>query len=479
MSKTKIVYRDIAPKAAQDATVSSASATTQSNVSLLPGGVEPEPIISLEPGYWGLNGEFQYAWSQPVAFQSTEMSGADGTFTNKPVITMTFTMQHTSTGLTFVFDRANGGYCTSITIAWYQGTTKIAEENFTPDSSEFVCSKTVIGYNKLVVTLNKTSLPYRYARLEHIIFGIYREFGMSDIRSASIVNQSGLISQEIPVSTLKWQLDNRSNIEYMFQFKQPVEVSNDNSLIGVYYIDGYTRASQSVYDIDCYDAIGVLSESQFDGGYYNKKSAKALLEEIVGDDFEIEYEQDVVDVQRTGLINPCSKRDAIQQILFAWGVCASTDGSNKIRIFNLPSTGKTVPFSQTYEGVKMNVSAIVTEVRVTAHKYTAKSDGGYEDTTTVYYVKNPYVGTTDKQNIITVDQATLVSPDIGQQTAQRVFDYYMRRNTNSATLVWKGESLGDYLTLPNAWGEISSGNVSKMEIKLSNTVAASVDCVGV
>lgn len=479
MSKTKIVYRDIAPKAEQDATVFSPSATTQSNVALLPTGVKPQTTISLEPGYWGLNGEFQYSWSQPVAFQSTEMSGSDGIFTNKPVITMTFTMQHTSTGLTFVFDRANGGYCTSMTIAWYKGTTKMVEETFTPDSSEFVCSKTVIGYDKLVVTLNKTSLPFRYARLEHIIFGIYREFGMSEIRSASIVNQTGLISQEIPVSTLKWQLDNRSNIEYMFQFKQPVEVSNDDNLIGVYYIDGYTRASQSVYDIDCYDAIGVMSENQFDGGYYNKKSAKALLEEIVGNDFEVEYDQGVVDTQLTGLINPGTKRDAIQQVLFAWGVCATTDCRNTVRVFNLPSTGKSIPLSQTYEGVKMDVSSVVTEVRVTAHKYTAKSDGSYEDTTTVYSVKNPYVGVTDKQNIITVDQATLVSPDIGQQTAQRVFDYYMRRNTNSATIVWKGERLGDYLTLPNAWEETSAGNVTKMEIKLSNTVAASVDCVGV
>lgn len=42
MSKTKIVYRDIAPKAADDVAVTSADATGQSNVSLLPDGVEPK-----------------------------------------------------------------------------------------------------------------------------------------------------------------------------------------------------------------------------------------------------------------------------------------------------------------------------------------------------------------------------------------------------------------------------------------------------
>lgn len=478
MSKTTIIYRDIAPKAAQDANIATTDATEQSDVSLLPDGVEPSPMISLEPGYWGLNGQFQYADSQTIAFQSSEMSGADGKFANKPVITMTFSMQHTSTGLTFCFDRANGGYCTSITLAWYQGATKLAEQEFFPDGVEFVCAKTVIGYDKLVLTLNKTSLPYRYARLEKIIFGIYREFGMSEIRNASIVNQTGLISQEIPISTLKWSLDNRSNIDYIFQFKQPIEVKNDDSLIGIYYIDGHSRASKSVYDIDCYDAIGVLSENQFSGGYYKNKSAKALLEEIVGEDFEIEYDPDVIDKNLTGLIQEGDKRSAIQQVLFPWGVCAATASQNGIRIFNLPSAGKEITPSQTYEGASVDVSSIVTEVRVTAHSYTPDGDG-YKDNPTVFSIKNPFASGTDKQNIITVDSATLVSPNIGQEVAQRVFDYYMRRNTTNATIVWKGECLGDYVSLPNAWGSKNTGNINKMEIKLSNTVAAGLTCVGV
>ena len=39
--------------------------------------------------------------------------------------------------------------------------------------------------------------------------------------------------------------------------------------------------------------------------------------------------------------------------------------------------------------------------------------------------------------------------------------------------------LGDSVTVPNTWGGTTTGNVQKMEIKLSNTVAANCEVLGV
>ena len=140
----------------------------------------------------------------------------------------------------------------------------------------------------------------------------------------------------VPVSTLRWTLESRDNVEYMFQLKQPVEVRNDNKLIGVYYIDGYSRTAESVYNLDCYDAFGVLDESDFPGGVYTDQSAMRLLDEIVGGHFTVTSE--VADTNLTGAILPCTRREAAQQVLFAWGVCASTDGRDGIRVFSPGST---------------------------------------------------------------------------------------------------------------------------------------------
>ena len=85
---------------------------------------------------------------------------------------------------------------------------------------------------------------------------------------------------------------------------------------------------------------------------------------------------------------------------------------------------------------------------------------------------------TDKQNVIEVADATLVSPDIGQATAQRVYDYYAKRITTNAKIVWTGELLGDCVTLPTAWGTTNAGNLRRMEVKLSNTVVATVASLG-
>lgn len=484
MSKTTITYKDVAPEAADDASVSANGASSFSDITRLPGGGSEIAAISGELNYWALDGKHMAVDGHAIAFWSTELSGADGVFVNKPVITITFTQQHSSMGVSFRFDTATGGYVKSLNIKWYQGATLKANENFAPNDAVYFCEHTVTSYDKLVITLNSTNLPYRYAKISQIIFGLYRSFGMTAIRSASVVNEMDGSSLSVPVSTLRWTLESRDNVEYMFQLKQPVEVRNDNKLIGVYYIDGYSRTAESVYNLDCYDAFGVLDESDFPGGVYTNKSAKSLLEEIVGGHFTVTSE--VADTNLTGAILPCTRREAAQQVLFAWGVCASTDGRDGIRVFSPGSTPSAIGTGRTYSGASVEVASIVTAVKVAAHAYTQDANGSveiggarYKDTTTVYTVTNPDVTATDKPNVVEVTGATLVSATIGQSTAQRVYDYYQRRSTNRAKIVWDGEMLGDSVTVPNAWGGTTTGNVQKMEIKLSNTVAASCEVLGV
>ena len=84
----------------------------------------------------------------------------------------------------------------------------------------------------------------------------------------------------------------------MFQLKQPVEVRNNDTLIGVYYIDSYKRTSSRVYPIECCDAIGVLNDMPFAGGVYSGKGAKALIAELAAP-FEVEFDADVTDMNVT------------------------------------------------------------------------------------------------------------------------------------------------------------------------------------
>lgn len=247
----------------------------------------------------------------------------------------------------------------------------------------------------------------------------------------------------------------------------------------------HKRTSSRVYPIECCDAIGVLNDMSFAGGVYSGKSAKALIAELAAP-FEVEFDAGVTDMNVTGILKAGSRRAAIQQLLFVWGYCVSTDGRAELRVFSPGTEEVTVPLERTFLGASVSTSAIVTEVQVTAHTFAVAENGSvevngvkYADTKAVYSVKNPDVTATDKQKVVKITDATLVSPAVAQTVAQRLYDYHLRRNTGKAKVVFAGEHLGDRISLPDNCGGRTVGNLEKMEIKLSNTVVYTAGVKGV
>lgn len=484
MSKTTILYKDIAPGSVEDAEATATGDLARSAPSLLPVGVSTAPIITAEWNIWGLNGTFQPLTDQKLAFWSEILSDADGVLVEPSVITITFDQQYSSTGITLDFDAATGDYCTAVNLKWYQDDTMKADVDFAPDASQYFCQENVISYNRVIITLNKTRHPYRRARLNRVLFGRLRTFDMSEIRRASVTNEMDLLTLELPVSDMGWRLDTQEDVEFMFQLKQPMEIRNGDTLIGIYYIESSSRLGVGLYDISGHNAFGVLDENPFPGGMYTDKSARELLEEILGGSFPLICEAE--DTQLTGAILPGTRREAIQQVLFAWGVCASTDGVEGIRVFSPGSDPTEIGTDRTLTGASVKTDSVVTQVSVTAHSYVQDDSGNveiggvkYTDTQTVYTVSNPDVTASDKQNAKEITGATLVSPTIGQAVAQRVYDHYLRRSTHEAKLVWEGERLGACVTVPNSWGSTITGNIIRMDIALSNAVVASCRTLGV
>ena len=478
MSKTHIIYKDIAPGADEDAAVSTNGAQPFSTLTI-PFGQTHDPISSCELNAWGLNGTFDMVDGHQVAFWSTSLSGADCLFTAQPVITIEFDNQYSSTGISFEFDEND--WCDLVNIQWWQQGTLKADVDFEPTSFAYFCQQKVLSYDKLVITLKRTRLPHHFAKLDRIYFGVYRRFDMPELRQGrvSITNEIDPLALEVPISTMDWRLNSNDDAaDYLFQFKQPVEVFNDGKLIGTYYIDEGNQVAGSLYDIGCFDAFGVLDESPFAGGVYTNKSAIALLTEIVGDDFELDVS--AADASLTGAILPGSRRSALQQVIFAWGVCAATDGTAKIKVFApAVSDPETIDRNRTFSGVQVVTASAVTAVKVTAHSYAQDTSGDveiagvkYKDTRTVYTYNNPDATASDRANVKDISDATLVSPAIAQAVAQRVFNYYNRRNTAKPKVVWKGETLGQLVTVPNGWGGTVTGHLLKMELRLSNTVVA-------
>lgn len=484
----RIVYQDIAAGADEDALVSTQNAASFADVSLLPFGSDHAPIAALGPGSWLLDGSREILDRQPVGFWSKAMSGADGRFESPPEIVIEFDERYTSPGLYLTFDPASGEYCGSVTIQWWQGAAKLYEGTYRPTGVEHFCAHTAEAYDKVVIRLDSTSVPYRFAKLSKVMFGVLREFHREELRNVRATQEVSIISSEVAVNTLDFTLDSETDVEYMFQLKQPVSAYDGETLIGVFYIDGSKQRGRGLYDVSCIDAVGVLDEDPYPARMCVDQSARALIEDILDGHFELELDPVLQAATVTGYLPEGSRRQALQQVVFGLGAMTDTSGSGAVRVYkDREASPKKIPLDRLYTGGTVDKSAIVTAVRVLAHSYSATGEGNdtvevggvtYYHTTSAMTISNPNVTASDKQNVVEVKEATLVGPGNAAAVAQHLYSYYAKRDRQTIKIVMDGEKPGDHIAAATPWGTVMNGYITSMRIVLSGIAAAECEVVG-
>ena len=171
-------------------------------------------------------------------------------------------------------------------IDWYRDGALLTEKAFTPNAGVYFCRTTVERFDKIEITLNKTALPKRYAKLSQVVIGVNRVFDMpSQIRSAKIIAQTDLLAAGLPVGTLEFVLDSAEDIEYIFQERQPFEVrcsgfgqqEESETTVGGYYLSSVKRISKHTYSISAEDAVGVLdADADYPGGTGTRVTLRAI-----------------------------------------------------------------------------------------------------------------------------------------------------------------------------------------------------------
>ena len=343
-------------------------------------------------------------------------------------------------------------------------------------------------YNKVTIQFNKTNLPDRPINISLILFGLVRDCERQELRSVEATEELSIISDELAINTLDFTLDSEEDIDYIFQEKQPVYAYNGKTKIGTFYIDESTRVSKNVYNVSCIDALGILDEDPFAAAIYTNANAKTVLESILGGHFDLELSEDLQSEKLTGYIADCTRREALQQVAFALRAVVDTSGSGNVKVWRLSETDPAeIPLNRLYTGGDVSTSAIVTEVRVTAHTYSTSGSGSdtvevggktYHHTTAVTTKSNPNVTASTKPNVIEVKDATLVNASNVAAVTQHVFDYYMRRQTHGVKIVMDKEMPGDYVTTTTPWEDQITGTITSMTIKLSGIAAAECEIVG-
>lgn len=485
----KLIYKDLAIGAADDAAVSATPWEEFSSPGVLPFGVSSGTVPTCEPNSWGLDGEYTPRAGHQFAFWSTKLSGDNGLFVSPPQVVLGFDEKYTATGLTLRFAPGVNEYCSQITVIWTLDGVERDKGVFYPSSSNYALENTVEAFNGISIYFEKTNLPKRRLKLEYIGIGIVREFDGTELSSFKSIHEIDLISDTVPINVLDASFHVSTNADIIFQKKQPAEAYEGESLIGVYYVEKGERQSGQNYSISCQDAIGVLDLDTYDGGIWLEDTdIEVIIADVVGGAFEVELAPELVGRTLRGLIMPDkTRREALQHIAFALGACVDTSGTKKIKMF-LPQTGagKEIPATETYTGGKVATSDMITDVAVVGYDI-ADQEPTWEDDVIEFkgkqyecvavwkYAKNPNTSVNSLINRIAYEECYLISSDMAQERADAIMDYHMRRNVYSAKHILSGQKPGDRAMVTMPWGDVAGANVLKMTLTMSGINASETD----
>ena len=174
---------------------------------------DPEKYATLEHNMWGLDETFNYFDGTPEApgYTTTVLSGADGSFSSVPTITIQFSSVRRTLipGITITWGNAFGEYATSFRVTAYNGSTVVFQKSITNNTSQVSQIFAALqGYNKIVVEVLKWCLPGHRCRVTEVFLGIREVYTKSALLSYDHTETADLLSASLPKSEIVFSLDN-------------------------------------------------------------------------------------------------------------------------------------------------------------------------------------------------------------------------------------------------------------------------------
>ena len=349
---------------------------------------------TLESKQWLMDGSFSFFPEVPEQYfwglWSTTQSDKSGVFPDPPVLDITFTQDHSSSGLTLHFYSPTEDWASRIKIQWFsQDGGLISTALFYPDAVDYYCAKKVENYRRIRIHFLETNRPGRYLKLAGIDYGVYLHFSGHEIVGAHVLEECDPLSSEISINTLNVSLYNKEgrfsilNPEGYFdvlQHKQKFTVWEDvkqdarstgsvSYCMGTFYLSDWSNSGDTLADFSAVDAIGLLDGAPFDGGIYDTTAAELAEAILTGYSYTLDESLAAERVQ--GYIAAGTRREALQQLAFAIGAVVDCSRGELIRIAPAPSkaSGMITYDRKLQDGSKVTLNPLITAVAVTAHRY--------------------------------------------------------------------------------------------------------------
>lgn len=309
--------------------------------------------------------------------------------------------------------------------------------------------------------------------------------------------------------------------------------------IGQFYLDVWKNKSDTEIEFEASDLLSILETMYYAGGMYSGVTVQAFVDTLLtGINIPYDLDYDLTSVALTGWIPYCTYREALQQIAFAAGGFLTCSRSNVLRIVKTKIASQATTWdteittSEKGNPQSLELMALVTGVDLTAHSFINGSGtvtifsgtlpvgqhqiifdqpmhdvsgsgynwlaAGVNDaivnvtvqgtvtlTGTAYidakrvYSLRAAIGAYDKQNIIKITDAWLVSSANGQAVADRVYAYFSQRYKQIVRLYAPLAEPGNLAVIDTLYGRQLIAGIEKMDLDLSGGFIADIEAIGV
>lgn len=329
----------------------------------------------------------------------------------------------------------------------------------------------------------------------------------------------GILTKEGKILCSKYNYDIRE-----VPYGTPVRFYSDGKLTGLYYFSSVSRVSKLEFKFECVSAIGMMGKQRHQGGVYFGKRFDAVLEEIIGDDYEYEVDSDVAEILVYGWLPYSTRRSNLHKLLMAYGVTI-TKSDTKVMLFTFVNAldYADIPEERIFADGSVEYGEPASRIEIIEHSYHYLSSVDYEvlfdtqgedvnstivifdhpiyadsltvegDNTLVITSKGtnfavvhgvgilkgkPYIHNTkliSKDNadattekLVTVDTNTLITMANSDNCLTRLSEYYFNATVVSESIVQQGEVVGKRYTIHNPFKEPVSGFLTHMLTTVSS-----------
>lgn len=198
-------------------------------------------------------------------------------------------------------------------------------------------------------------------------------FTDADIRSGNPSYARDLLSASLEIDTFEFEVLSSDTTLTKFVRNTPLTYYHDDVQMGIFYVQKISRTTVCTYRFECTSTIGLLDESYHNGGIYTGETVKEVVEDICGP-YPVWIKTNIQNIQLYGWLPIATRRENLSQVLFAIGATLKVDYNGTLRVEGLWDGQSTeIDAGHMHAGGSVEYSTPVTQVIVTEHAYTANA----------------------------------------------------------------------------------------------------------